>query len=293
MTARRAGEQAVGSRGGGGNGEWRGAVRPRRGCGLQRGGVPSAHLGNRLVVRARVGDDEEAWLHELLGDLVGEHAGRVAASDRGRASVLRVLEDGALTVGARRDHAHVRRVLDPDDDARGHHELVVRLAEVDDVDAVSLALPHVAVHLEIEVLGAEVRRAREHHLEIAVLLLLGDVLQVRHDGTRRAAGQSAKRETSDARAGKAELDATDYKWSARRGGDKEKGHAPGVRAPPGQRFAPAGDAVERASGTAHDPHRAGRFPGVRENRRACSPGKINRAVRKYTSHASRTNSVRF
>mmetsp|Transcript_40258 Transcript_40258/g.99498 ORF Transcript_40258/g.99498 Transcript_40258/m.99498 type:complete len:360 (+) Transcript_40258:317-1396(+) len=162
------------------------------------GDVHVRSLGDRLVVGERVGDDQEARLHELLGDLVGEHTRRVAAGDGRGAGVLRVLEDGALAVGAGGDDAHVSRVLDTDDDARGKQQLLVGLAQVDDVDAVGLPLPDVAVHLEVQVLGAEVRRARKHHLEVALLLLLTDVGHGRHGCWSGA-----------------QLRATDYKWSAK------------------------------------------------------------------------------
>mmetsp|Transcript_18331 Transcript_18331/g.46924 ORF Transcript_18331/g.46924 Transcript_18331/m.46924 type:complete len:318 (+) Transcript_18331:133-1086(+) len=136
--------------------------------------VSVRRLSNGLVVSARVGQEQQARLHELVGDLVGESTGGEAAGNRRRARVLAVLQDRALAVGARRDHAHVRRVLNSDDHTRSEHELVVGTAEVNDVDAIRLALPHVTRHLSIQVLGAKVRRARQHHLEVLLLLLLGD-----------------------------------------------------------------------------------------------------------------------
>ena len=65
--------------------------------------------------------------------LVGERAGGEAAGDRGGAGVGGELEDGALAVGARRDHAHVRRVLDGGDGTRRQQQLLPRLTHVDDV----------------------------------------------------------------------------------------------------------------------------------------------------------------
>mmetsp|Transcript_2920 Transcript_2920/g.10078 ORF Transcript_2920/g.10078 Transcript_2920/m.10078 type:complete len:375 (+) Transcript_2920:6-1130(+) len=140
------------------------------------GDVGVGGLGDGLVVGARVRQEQQPRLHELVRDLVGEGARREAAGDRRRARVLAVLEDGALAVGAGRDDAHVGGVLDRDDDARRELQLVVRAAEVDDVDPVRLALPHVARHLVVQVLGAEVGRARKHHLEVLLLLLLADVV---------------------------------------------------------------------------------------------------------------------
>mmetsp|Transcript_18022 Transcript_18022/g.46168 ORF Transcript_18022/g.46168 Transcript_18022/m.46168 type:complete len:305 (+) Transcript_18022:240-1154(+) len=158
------------------------AERDRRDVGVRR-------LGDRLVVGARVGEQQQARLHKLVGDLVGEGTRGEAAGDRRGARVLAVLEDRALAVRARRDDAHVTRVLDRNDDARGKQELVVGAAEVDDVDAVRLALPDVTRHLVVQVLGAEVRRARQHHLEVLLLLLLGDTAHHDHGcGVSLAAG---------------------------------------------------------------------------------------------------------
>mmetsp|Transcript_24000 Transcript_24000/g.46766 ORF Transcript_24000/g.46766 Transcript_24000/m.46766 type:complete len:331 (-) Transcript_24000:64-1056(-) len=134
--------------------------------------VGVSSLLDRLVVGARVGQQQQPRLHELVRDLVGEGTGGEAAGDGRRAGVLAVLEDGALAVWAGRDDANISRVLDRHNDARREEKLVVCPAEIDDVDAVRLALPHVASHLEIQVFGAQVRRAREHHLEVLLLLLI-------------------------------------------------------------------------------------------------------------------------
>lgn len=60
-----------------------------------------------LSVRAGVGDDQEARLAELLGDLVGEGTGGEASGDRQAAGVLGKLEHRALAVGAGGDGHHV------------------------------------------------------------------------------------------------------------------------------------------------------------------------------------------
>ena len=95
----------------------------------------------------------------------------VAARQAVGASVLGELEDGALAVGAGALDDNVSRVLDGHNDAGRELQLVPGLAEVHDVDTVSLAtLPHVALHLEVAVLGAEVALGRKHHLHVGILL---------------------------------------------------------------------------------------------------------------------------
>ena len=95
----------------------------------------------------------------------------VAARQAVGASVLGELEDGALAVRAGALDDNVSRVLDGHNDAGSELQLVPGLAEVHDVDTVSLAtLPHVALHLEVAVLGAEVALSRKHHLHVGILL---------------------------------------------------------------------------------------------------------------------------
>ena len=98
------------------------------------GDVHVGGLLHGLVVRAGVGDDEQAGLLELLGDLVGEGTRGEASSDGGAAGELGELEHGALAVGAGRDGADVGGVLDGSDDAGGEHDLVPGLGDVEDVD---------------------------------------------------------------------------------------------------------------------------------------------------------------
>mmetsp|Transcript_20588 Transcript_20588/g.62795 ORF Transcript_20588/g.62795 Transcript_20588/m.62795 type:complete len:313 (+) Transcript_20588:298-1236(+) len=142
--------------------------------------VGVCRLGNGLVIGSRVGHEEEARLHEFVGDLVGEGTWSETSSNWCGTSVLAVLEDGALPVGASRDDADVGGILNRHDDARSKHQLVVGSAEVDNVDAVGLPLPHVPRHLIVEVLSAEVSGAGEHHLKVLLFLLLRDVVHRRH-----------------------------------------------------------------------------------------------------------------
>ena len=87
-----------------------------------------------LVVGARVSDDDDARLQELLVDLVSEGARGEAARQKVGASVLAKLVAGALTVRAARDDNNVSRVLAGDDDAGSQHQLLPGGAQVDQVD---------------------------------------------------------------------------------------------------------------------------------------------------------------
>jgi hypothetical protein len=127
------------------------------------------------VIGAGIGEHEHAGLVEALHDLVRVGTGSVAAGDRLGAGVLGVLEHRALAVGPGGLHHNIGGVLDRDENARGEHELVPGLAEVHDVDAILTAFPHVALHLEVAVLGAEVATGGEHHLDVR--LLLGELRQ--------------------------------------------------------------------------------------------------------------------
>eukprot|EP00982_Pelagococcus_subviridis_P015287 31388-Pelagococcus_subviridis.AAC.15 len=141
-----------------------------------RGEVHVRRLRDRLLIRARIREHEHARLVETLLNLVRVRARSVAARDGFRAGVLRVFEHRALTVRTRGLANDVGGVLDRDEDARGEHELVPRLPEVDDVDAVAAAFPDVPLHLEVAVFRAEMAPGGEHHLDVR--LLLGEL---RHD----------------------------------------------------------------------------------------------------------------
>jgi len=106
---------------------------------------------------------------KLLLDLIRERAGREAARDRLAAGVLRELEDGALAVRARRHDDDVLRVLDRRDHARRQHELLPRLAQVEQVHAVGAALPRVVLHLSNTVDGAHVDLGDEHLVHVLLL----------------------------------------------------------------------------------------------------------------------------
>jgi hypothetical protein len=123
-----------------------------------------------LSIRARVRDDQDARFleHGILLVRVGTRG--VAASDSLGTGVLRKLQHRALTVRARGLHDNVLRVFSRNNNASREHELVPRAAEVDDVNAIRAALPHVAFHLKVHVLGTEVATSREHHGDVGFLL---------------------------------------------------------------------------------------------------------------------------
>jgi len=109
------------------------------------------------------------------------------------------LEDGTLSVGTGRDDtdytvsakfhfrkwSHVSRlsvsncaskrtvgrVVNGDDDARGKDNLLPGLANVQDVDTVGPGLPQVWLHVNLEVLAAEMALSSQEHLNV----LLGGV----------------------------------------------------------------------------------------------------------------------
>jgi len=57
-------------------------------------------------------------------------------------------------------------VLDGHDDASRQLQLLPGLGQIDDVDAVIAPLEHVALHLEVQVLGAQVALGRQHQLDV-------------------------------------------------------------------------------------------------------------------------------
>eukprot|EP00736_Rhodelphis_marinus_P005849 Rmarinus@m.9027 len=131
------------------------------------GHVHVGRLDDRLGVSARVREDQKARLLEALVDLVSESTRGETASDGSGTSVLGELQHGTLAVRTGGEHAHISRVLDGNDDASSKHKLLPGVVEVDDVDAISAALPHISLHLEVDVLGAKMSLGRHHHVHIS------------------------------------------------------------------------------------------------------------------------------
>lgn len=90
------------------------------------GDVDVGSLLDGLSVGAWVGDDNQTWLLEGTGDVVGEVTRGEATGDGGSSSVGGELEDGTLTVGTGGDDGNVGGVVDGGDDARSEDNLFPR-----------------------------------------------------------------------------------------------------------------------------------------------------------------------
>jgi len=108
------------------------------------------------MIVARIGDNQQTRLHELGLDLIGEGTGGESSGNVLSTSVVSVLEHSALSVGTSGDDADISGVLDGDNSAGSEDQLFPGLGDVEEVDSVGSALPHVSVHVEVQVLGAEV-----------------------------------------------------------------------------------------------------------------------------------------
>mmetsp|Transcript_501 Transcript_501/g.2034 ORF Transcript_501/g.2034 Transcript_501/m.2034 type:complete len:285 (+) Transcript_501:210-1064(+) len=125
---------------------------------------------NRLRIRARISQDQHARFRKQRILLVRKRPRRVAARDGFRTSVLRKLQHRALTVRPSALAHHILRIFRRNNNPRREHELIPRASEVNDMDPIRPALPHVALHLEIHILRTEVAPGGEHHLDVSLLL---------------------------------------------------------------------------------------------------------------------------
>merc|ERR1719367_1196861 len=91
------------------------------------GDVGVAALCDRLVVGARVGDDQKPRLPERRLDLVGERTRCEPASDRAAADVSRELENRPLCGGPAGANENVQWVLHGRDGTSGQHEFFMGL----------------------------------------------------------------------------------------------------------------------------------------------------------------------
>ena len=87
-----------------------------------------------LIVGAGVGDNQQTRLDEPVVDLIGKGTGAKATRDEVGTRVVGELVARALAVRAARHDGDVRRVLNGDDDARSQHQLLPRLAQVQQVN---------------------------------------------------------------------------------------------------------------------------------------------------------------
>ncbi len=153
------------------------------------GDVDVGSLLDGLGVGAGVGDDDQTGLLEGSSDVVGEGAGGEAAGNGNGAGVGGELEDRTLAVGAGGDDTDVGGVVDSGDDAGGEDDLLPiahearldrrahcmgdrgdgalpGLANVNDVDTIGTGLPEVGLHVNLQVLGAEVALRSQQRLDI-------------------------------------------------------------------------------------------------------------------------------
>eukprot|EP00298_Acanthocystis_sp_HF-20_P003818 c14162_g1_i1.p2 GENE.c14162_g1_i1~~c14162_g1_i1.p2 ORF type:complete len:288 (+),score=-90.85 c14162_g1_i1:21-884(+) len=130
------------------------------------GNVTIGRLLDGLVVGAGVSQDQQTRLHELLGDLIGQGTGGPAGSNGVSTGVLSELQHSALAIRTSGDDNDVSGVLDGNNGAGSEHQLLIGLADVDDVDAVIAALPDVTLHGVVQILGAEVDLAGQHLLDV-------------------------------------------------------------------------------------------------------------------------------
>lgn len=103
------------------------------------------------MIGARVVDDENAWLDVGALDLIGERAWRVATGDGVGASELGELQDGTLTVRTSRQQNDVGWVVDGHDETSRQNELLPRLLQIDDVDAIGTTFPDILFHRQIQI----------------------------------------------------------------------------------------------------------------------------------------------
>ncbi|KAI6756261.1 hypothetical protein HG530_011997 [Fusarium avenaceum] len=146
------------------------------------GDVDVRSLLDGLGIGTGVGDDDQTGLLERSGDVVGERTGGEATSDGGGTSVGSELEDGTLTVRTGRDDTDIGGVVDGSDDTGSQDDLlpevhsqqfhqnpilyVPGLANVDHVNTILTGLPEVVLHVNLEVLGAEVALSSQEGLNV-------------------------------------------------------------------------------------------------------------------------------
>ena len=86
------------------------------------------------MIDTGVGDDDQTWLFERTGDVVGERTRGESTSNGLCTGVGSELEDGTVAVGACRDYTDIVGVLDRGDDTSSEDKLLPGLSDVQDVD---------------------------------------------------------------------------------------------------------------------------------------------------------------
>lgn len=110
------------------------------------GDVDVRRLSNRLVVDARIGDDDQPRFAEGASNIVGKRARGEATGDGLSTGCGGEFENGSVTVRTSGDDDDVARVLDGGDDSSGEDELLPSLADVDHVDAIRSTFEDVGQH---------------------------------------------------------------------------------------------------------------------------------------------------
>ena len=121
-----------------------------------------------LLVAAGIGHNQKTGLTELLGDLVGEGSGGVAAGNGLATSVLAELQNSTLRVLTSTDHDHILRILNSNDDTGSEHHLLPGLGEIDNMHSLLVAAEHVVLHHEVQVLGSAVGTSNQHLTDVVI-----------------------------------------------------------------------------------------------------------------------------
>ena len=102
--------------------------------------VDVSSLSDSLVIDSGVGHDDDSWLLEGLGDVVGEVTGGESTGNGLSTGETGHLEDGSVTVWSSRDDGNVVGVLDGGEDSGSEDELLPSLTDVEDVDTWEFSL---------------------------------------------------------------------------------------------------------------------------------------------------------
>ena len=132
------------------------------------GDIGVAGLLDALRVNAGVSHDQQTGLLEALGDVIGEGTGGEATRNALRASVLRVLQDGTLTVGTGRDAQNILGVLNGHNNSGSQSDLLPSAGKVDDVETIGSSLPDILLHLLLHIGGTKVATSGQHVLDIGL-----------------------------------------------------------------------------------------------------------------------------
>lgn len=116
------------------------------------------------MVKSRIADNDESWLLELLGVLIGQGTGNPLASEVVALGVRGELQDGSLGIGSAGDNKDILGVLllDGGDDSGGNHNLLPGLGEVDVVNSLLVSSENVAFHHFGTVVRSQVDLSGEH-----------------------------------------------------------------------------------------------------------------------------------